>query len=192
MNTNNDVILKLIAGDYEQIHCEKCEMTFLTNVYMFDDNHVLLEKRSLGLEYYCGAIHKQGIRKVPDIQRIGILDEDDNIVESPSQAEIYSGDETDLRFIYVMEKLIHLDVDDSAYFDECIHSLDWKSEEDRVKIIEGVTKRYNVGLAEDILQLYHFYKKHEGVLAWDLHGDNLMQRLSNDEIVILDPYTRKA
>lgn len=192
MSINNDVIHKFIAGDYEQIHCEKCEMTFLTNVYMFDDSHVLLEKRSLGLEYYCGAIHAHGLRKVPNIQRVGILDEEGNIVEGPSQEEVYSGDETDLRFIYVMEKLKHLDEDDSKYFDECIYSFDWKSEEDRIKIIEGVTKRYNAELAQDILKLYHYYKKHEGVLAWDLHGDNLMQRLSNDEIVILDPYTRRA
>ncbi|HIO97207.1 MAG TPA: hypothetical protein EYG71_04700 [Leucothrix sp.] len=192
MSIKNDVIQQFIAGDYEQIHCEKCEMTFLTNVYMFDDNHVLLEKRSLGLEYYCGAIHQQGLKKVPDIQRVGILDEDDNIVEGPSQDVIYSGDETDLRFIYVMEKLKHLDEDDSAYFDKCIHSFDWKSETDRAEIIAGVTKRYNAELAQDILQLYHFYKKHDGVLAWDLHGDNLMQRLNSDEIVILDPYTRQC
>ena len=189
---DNNVIHHFIAGDYEQIHCEKCEMTFLTNVYMFDDKHVLLEKRSLGLEYYCGAIHSQGLKKVPNIHRIGILDEDDNIVESPSQEEIYSGDETDLRFIYVMEKLQHLEEEDSAYFDKCIHNFDWKSESDRKQIIAGVTRRYNAELAEDIAKLYNFYKKHENVLAWDLHGDNLMQRLENREIVILDPYTRRA
>ena len=192
-NTINDnVVQQFIAGDYEQIHCEKCEMTFLTNVYMFDDNHVLLEKRSLGLEYYCGAIHDQGLTKVPNIQRVGILDEEDNIVESPSQEEIYSGDETDLRFIYVMEKLQHLEEADSAYFDKCIHSFDWQSESDRKEIIAGVSQRYNPELAKDILNLFHFYKKHENVLAWDLHGDNLMQRINNKEIVILDPYTRRA
>ena len=171
---NEKVIHQFIGGDYQQIHCEKCEMTFLTNVYRF------------------GAIHNQGLTKVPNIHRIGILDEDDNIVASPSQDEIYSGDETDLRFIYVMEKLQHLDEADSAYFDECTHSFDWKSDEDRKEIIAGVTKRYNPELAEDIINLYHFYKKHENVLAWDLHGDNLMQRIDTGEVVILDPYTRRA
>jgi len=186
------VTQQFIAGDYEQIHCKECEMTFLTNVFMFDDNHVLLEKRSLGLEYYCGAIHNKGLTKVPNIQRVGILDEDDNIVEAPSVEEIYSGDETDLRFIYVMEKLKHLDEDDRAYFDRCVKDLEWQSEQDREKIIAGVTKRYNAELAQDIAKLYDYYKQHEGVLAWDLHGENLMQRLENDEIVILDPYTRKC
>ncbi len=189
---NHEVIQKFIAGEYEQIHCEKCEMTFLTNVYDYDETHVLLEKRSLGLEYYCGAIHAKNLKKVPDIQRIGILDEEDNIVAAPSQEVIYSGEETDLRFIYVMEKLKHLDEADSDYFDRCVKDLEWQSEADRAKVCSGVSQRYNPDLAEDILKLYDFYKEHEGVIAWDLHGDNLMQRLSNDEIVILDPYTRKA
>jgi hypothetical protein len=192
MINSSEVIQKFIMGDYEQIHCEECEMTFLTNVYKYDDDHVLLEKRSLGLEYYCGAIHSKGLRKVPNIQRVGILDEDDNIVAAPSQTEIYSGDETELRFIYVMEKLKHLDSEDRAYFDRCVKDLEWQSEEDRAKIIVGVTKRYNAELAQDITKLYDYYKQYEGVLAWDLHGENLMQRLGNDEVVILDPYTRKA
>ena len=189
---SDQVTQQFIAGDYEQIHCKECEMTFLTNVYMYDDTHVLLEKRSLGLEYYCGAIHNKGLIKVPNIQRVGILDEDDNIVQAPSQEEIYSGDETDLRFIYVMEKLQHLGQEDRDYFDRCVKDLEWQSEEDRAKIIAGVTKRYNIELAQDIAKLYDYYKQHEGVLAWDLHGDNLMQRLDNNEVVILDPYTRKC
>ena len=189
---NKEILGKFIAGEYEQIFCEKCELTFLTNVYMFDEAHVLLEKRSLGLEYYCGAIHQQKLTKVPDIQRVGILDEDNNIVEAPSQEEIYSGEETDLRFIYVMEKLKHLDDDDTEYFNRCVKDLDWKNDEDLVSIIKGVNKRYNAELAQDISKLYDYYKRHEGVLAWDLHGDNLMERFENDEIVILDPYTRRA
>jgi hypothetical protein len=189
---NDNIIHQFIAGDYEQIHCDKCEMTFLTNVYAFDDNHVLLEKRSLGLEYYCGAIHSQSLKKVPKIQRAGILDEEDNITAAPSQEEVYSGNETALRFVYVMEKLKHLEQEDSDYFDRCVKDLEWQSEEDRAKIITGITKRYNTALAQDILKLYNYYKQHESVLAWDLHGDNLMQRLSNGEIVILDPYTRRA
>ena len=191
MKTQN-VLDRFLAGEYEQIFCEKCEMTFLTNVYTFDESHVLLEKRSLGLEYYCGAIHTMVLTRVPKIKRIGILDEDDNIVQAPSNEEVYSGNETELRFIYVMEMLKHLEESDSKYFDRCVKDLDWQSEEDRQKIIEGVSSRYSAELAQDISKLYDYYKKHENVLAWDLHGDNLMQRLDDDKIVILDPYTRKA
>lgn len=186
------VIKQFITGEYQQIHCEKCEMTFLTNVYDYDDTHVLLEKRSLGLEYYCGAIHSKNLTKVPHIRRVGILDEEDKKVAPPSQEVVYSGEETDLRFIYLMEKLKHLDEKDSAYFDRCVKDLEWQSEQDRAKIIAGITKRYSTDLAKDISKLYDYYKKHKGVLAWDLHGDNLMQRLDVDEIVILDPYTRRA
>ena len=190
--TIEKVIYKFVAGDYEQIHCKECEMTFLTHVYAYDENHVLLEKRSLGLEYYCGAIHSQGLVKVPKIQRVGILDEEDNIVDGPTQSEIYSGEETDLRFIYIMEKLQHLDEADIKYFDKCVKDLEWQSEADRQKIINGVSKKYNKELAIDIEKLYFFFKQHENVLAWDLHGENLMQRLDTKEVVILDPYTRKA
>ncbi len=186
------VLGSFVAGQYPQIHCEKCENTFLTNVYDFDETHVLLEKRSLGLEYYCGAIHKHKLTKVPDIERVGVLDEEDNIVDKPDHTEIYSGNETDFRFVYVMEKLRHLDEEDAAYFDRCVSDLDWKSKADRHKIIAGVTRRYNTELAQDIDHLYEFYKGYEHFMAWDLHGDNLMQRVKTDEIVILDPYTRKA
>jgi len=190
---NTDQVLKdFLAGKYPQIFCEKCEMTFLTNVYEFGDDHVLLEKRSLGLEYYCGAIHKMKLKKVPEIYRIGVVDEDDNIVTPPSHEEIYSGNETDYRFIYVMEKLQHLDEEDAAYFDRCVKNLDWKDDADRQKIIEGVSRRYDPELGQDIAKLYHFYTKHKDVLAWDLHGDNLMMRIDTDEIVILDPYTRNC
>ena len=91
-----------------------------------------------------------------------------------------------------MEKLQHLNQADRDYFDRCVKDLEWQSEEDRAKIISGVTKRYNTELAQDIAKLYDYYKQHEGILAWDLHGENLMQRIDNDEIVILDPYTRKC
>lgn len=183
---------KFLANGYAQIFCEKCAMTFLTNVYEYNDTNVLLEKRSLGLEYYCGAIHNKGLTKVPEIVRIGILDEEGNKVKAPSVEEVYSGEETDLRFIYKMEKLRHLDEEDSVYFDQSVKDLEWQSEGDRNKILIGVSKRYNTELGQDILKLYEYYKEHEGILAWDLHGDNLMQRLNTGEIVILDPYTRRC
>ena len=186
------VIEKFIAGDYPQIHCEKCENTFLTNVYDFDETHVLLEKRSLGLEYYCGAIHEKGLVKVPEIRRIGVLDEAGNIVEKPGREEIYSGRETELRFIYVMEKLRHLDDADTEYFNRCVQDMEWQSAEDRDTIIAGVTRRYNATLAQDIAHLYEYYTQYQSFMAWDLHGDNLMARVESGEIVILDPYTRKV
>lgn len=190
--TNKQVLDSFIAGEYPQIHCEKCEMTFLTNVYAFDEDRVLLEKRSLGLEYYCGAIHQHSLKKVPNIQRVGVIDEEDNPVEPPTKDVVYSGKETNFRFIYTMEKLKHLDEDDSDYFDNCVKDLEWKNESDRKQIFSGIQKRYNKELAKDIMKLFEYYTEYEGVLAWDLHGDNLMQRLENDEIVILDPYTRRA
>jgi hypothetical protein len=186
------ILEKLISGKHEQIFCEKCEMTFLTNVYHFSETHVLLEKRSYGLEYYCGAIQSESLSKVPKIERIGILTEDDEVVEVPDREIIYSGEETELRFIYLMEKLIHLDDEDTAYFDRCVKDLEWKNDSDRQKIIEGVARRYNQELAQDISRLYTFYTRYKNALAWDLHGDNLMRRASTNEIVILDPYTRAA
>ena len=190
---NKGILDRFLVGEFEQIFCEKCAMTFLTNVYKYDDTHVLLEKRSLGLEYYCGAIHKKSLKKVPNIQRVGILDEEDNIIDAPpSHDVIYSGEETDLRFIYVMEMLKHLDKNDTAFFDCCVKDLEWKDDENRAKILDTTSKRYNIELAQDISSLYDYYKAHENVLAWDLHGDNLMRRIETDEIVILDPYTRRA
>ncbi|MCP3852910.1 MAG: hypothetical protein GY694_22180, partial [Gammaproteobacteria bacterium] len=191
MNTEQ-IIDNFIAGDYPQIHCDKCENTFLTNVYGFDETHVLLEKRSLGLEYYCGAIHEKGLKKVPDIRRIGVLDEEDNVVENPDREEIYSGRETEFRFIYVMEKLRHLKDEDAEYFNRCVKDMEWQEAEDRDKIIAGVSRRYNATLAQDIAYLYEFYVQHQSFMAWDLHGDNLMERIETGEIVILDPYTRKV
>ena len=186
------ILSNFLAGSYEQLHCEKCEMTFLTNVFEFDENHVLLEKHSLGLEYYCGAIHSENLLKVPKIERIGIVDEDDNPVKAPSSKEIYSGNETNLRFIYLMEKLVHLNDEDTEYFNQYTQNLDWKNKQEINDILEKISKKYNPQLATDIAKLYHFYTKHKEVIAWDLHGDNLMQRIESNEIIILDPYTRKA
>jgi hypothetical protein len=191
MNTQH-IIKNFIAGNYKQIICPKCEFTFLTNVYDYSDTHVLLEKRSLGLEYYCGAIRSKNLVKVPKIARVGILDEQDNSATPPSNQEVYSGDETDLRFIYIMEKLLHLNDDDTEYFNRHVKELEWKNEHERKDVLRKISNRYNPQLAEDIAKLYQYYTKHKNVIAWDLHGDNLMQRINTDEIVILDPYTRRA
>ena len=186
------ILENFIAGDYPQVHCEKCENTFLTNVYDFDASHVLLEKRSYGLEYYCGAIQEKRLIKVPDIRRVGVLDEEDRVVEAPDRAVIYSGEEAEFRFIYVMEKLRHLGREDTEYFNRCVKDLDWKEPADREKIYAGVAQRYNPELAHDIAGLFDYYEEYQSFMAWDLHGDNLMERIASGEIVILDPYTLKV
>ncbi len=189
---NAQVIENFISGAYPQIHCDKCENTFLTKVYDFDAGHVLLEKRSYGLEYYCGAIHAKGLTKVPEIFRVGVIDEQDHVVERPTREVIYSGEEAEFRFIYVMEKLRHLNDEDSEYFNRCVKDLDWKDAVDRETIYAGVAERYNPELARDIASLFDYYSDFQSFMAWDLHGDNLMERIDSGEIVILDPYTRKA
>lgn len=190
---NKDKVLReFVQGKYPQIFCEECEFTFLTNVYSFDEGHVLLEKRTYGLEYYCGAINDMGLIKVPEISPIGVLDEEDNIVPSPSRETIYSGEEPEYRFIYLMDKLEHLEKADIDYFNRCVKDLEWQDSADREKIYAGVARRYDAQLAEDIRKLYEYYERYQSFMAWDLHGDNLMKRIGTGEIVILDPYTRKA
>ena len=75
-----DIIARFINHEYEQILCDQCMLTFLTNVYDFDPQHVLLEKRSLGLEYFCEAIKTLRLTKIPHVERIIVLDEEDNII----------------------------------------------------------------------------------------------------------------
>ena len=188
-----EILARFLRNEYEHIVCEKCMLTFLTNVYDVDEGQVLLEKRSLGLEYFCEAIQVIMLKKIPNIQRIGVLSEDGNVIaHPPSKQEIFSGNETEYRYLYVMEKLQHLNDEDTQFFDECVKEMDWKSEVQRVKILEAVEGRYGKWLAQEIKGLYTFYTQHQNVLAWDLHGDNLMQRRESSEIVVIDPYTRRA
>ena len=87
-----DILTHFVNDKYEQIICDKCMMTFLTNVYDFDPEHVLLEKRSLGLEYFCEAIKTHHLKKTPQVDRIGIIDEADTVIPvRPSKEEIFSG-----------------------------------------------------------------------------------------------------
>ena len=46
-------------------------------------------------------------------------------------------------------------------------------------------------LAEDIRKLCRYYREHEAYLSWDLHGDNLMRRTKDGEIVVMDPFAPK-
>lgn len=191
MNTQH-IMTNFIAGNYQQVYCPQSEMTFLTNVFDYDNSHVLLEKRSLGLEYYRGAINEKQLSKIPTMKSLGVIDEEDNYVAPPSNSEVYAGGETDYRFIYLMEKLQHLEDEDATYFDATVKDLDIKNRSERQDILDDVCCRYNAQLATDIEYLYEFYLEHQGVLAWDLHCDNFMQRIDSGEIIILDPYTGKV
>jgi hypothetical protein len=185
------ILTRLINDNYEQILCDKCLLTFLTNVYDFDQQHVLLEKRSLGLEYFCEAIRTLKLTKTPEITHIGILDEDNVVITTPpSTQEIFSGQETDYRYIYVIEKLEHLGEKDADFFNKCVKDMDWKDDIERQHILTIVKQQYGELLAKEISQLYDFYAQHNNVLAWDLHGDNLMQKRESNEIIVIDPYTR--
>ncbi len=188
-----DIITRFINEEYEQVICDKCMLTFLTNVYYFDETHVLLEKRSFGLEYFCEAIETLKLTKIPEVERIVILDEENNIVEpQPSKEEIFSGRETEYRYLYVLERLEHLGDEDTVFFNQCVKDMDWKDDIERQHILTVVEQQYGKLLAKEISQLYDFYVQHKDVLAWDLHGDNLMQKIGKDEIVVIDPYTRRA
>lgn len=186
------ILNHFLQDQYPQIICEKCMLTFLTTVYDVDDTHVLLEKRSLGLEYFCEAIHLLKLTKTPTTLRVGIIDEDGMIVSAPpSKTAIFSGEETDYRYLYLLEKLQHLGEEDTQFFNQCVKDMDWKSETQRETILNAVKIRYDEVLAQEISALYQFYTQHQKVLAWDLHGDNLMRRNDSNEIVVIDPYTRK-
>ncbi len=188
-----NIMARFINHEYEQILCDKCMLTFLTNVYHFDPQHVLLEKRSLGLEYFCEAIKTLRLTKIPNVERIIILDEEDNVIAPPpSKQEIFSGRETDYRYIYVIEKLVHLSNKDTAFFNKSVKDMDWKNDTERQQILAVVEQQYGKLLSIEISQLYDFYAKNSNVLAWDLHGDNLMQKIDSDEIIVIDPYTRRA
>ncbi len=188
-----DIITRFIHNEYEQIFCDKCMLTFLTNVYHFDAQHVLLEKRSLGLEYFCEAIKTLKLSKIPKVERIIVLDEEDNVIDPPpSKEEVFSGRETDYRYIYVIERLVHLSDKDTAFFNKSVKDMDWKNDSERQQILAIVEQQYGKLLSVEISYLYDFYAKHSNVLAWDLHGDNLMQKIDSDEIVVIDPYTRRS
>jgi hypothetical protein len=187
------ILTHFINDQYEQVVCDKCMLTFLTNVYDFDQTHVLLEKRSLGLEYFCEAIETFKLTKIPHVERIGVLDEEDIIIVSPpSKHDIFSGQETKYRYIYVIEKLEHLGDSDTTFFNRCVKNMDWKNDGERDYILKIVTQYYGELLADEICLLYDFYAKNKKVLAWDLHGDNLMQKTNSNEIVVIDPYTRRV
>ena len=186
------ILEKFCRGEFEQIICDKCMETFLTNVYAYDDEHVLLEKRGLGLEYFCDALQKYHLTHIPQIDRIGVLDEDCNPVEVSQGEELFRDEETDYRYIYIMEKLVHLDKKDEEFFNNNTQNLELQSIEKKMNAFEEIGQRYGSSLAEDISDLCRYYREYENYIAWDLHADNLMVREKTGEIIILDPYAVKV
>ncbi|MFM2320105.1 MAG: hypothetical protein RLZZ215_2726 [Pseudomonadota bacterium] len=218
MDANQQILQCFLEGQYERLQCPQCENTFLTNVYVLhcadkpsslqckncqrqffsaihepqetDWNHyVLLEKFSLGLEYFCDAIHHQQLTEIPFIRRIGLLAEDDTILPL-ERIELFNQQEPDYRIIYIMERLEHLNEEDSNFFTEHVHDIDWMEEKDRLEVWTWVKDRYGQALAEDLRQLCRYYREHQEFVSWDLHGDNLM-RTRQGKMVVMDPFTPK-
>lgn len=217
-DASEDILACFIKGKFKRMNCPQCENTFLTNVYelkCFDQgkrlsvtcarckkafladtetaawaSYVVLEKYALGLEYFCDAIQQYGLVKVPFIRRVGILDDNDVNLD-PSVVKLFSYDEPNYRLIYVMERLEHLDPADSEFFTEHVYGMDWKDEATRAEILDWVKASYGEVLAEDIRKLCRYFREHEAYLAWDLHGDNLMRRTHDGEIVVMDPFAPK-
>lgn len=215
MNSSQQILQCFLEGQYERMQCPQCENTFLTNVYAMhgDDktnslkckkchrnffshenggewqHYVLLEKFSLGLEYFCDAIHHQQLTEIPFIRRIGLLTEDDTVL-ALTRIELFKEQEPDYRIIYVMERLEHLNEEDAQFFTHHVHDIDWMDEKDRLEIWAWVKARYGEALAADLRQLCRYYREHQEFVSWDLHGDNLM-RTRQGKIVVMDPFTPK-
>lgn len=217
MNANEFLLKLFIDGHFPQLSCPQCENTFLTNVYTVDcatgdhvlslncsrckamllpdapenTEYVLLEKRALGLEYFCDAMQSCGLTQIPYTRRVGVLSDDDQILPF-SSVKLFADEEPDFRMIYIMERLEHLDDDDVQFFSENIYGFDWQDEQVRQQLIEKIAEKYTRPLAEDIRLLCRYFREHEDFLSWDLHGDNLMRRSGSGEVVVLDPFVVKG
>lgn len=218
LDASKEILECFLSGKFKRMDCPQCENTFLTKVYemkCFDSgkklslkcaeckrrfmadtddeawrNYVLLEKQSLGLEYFMDAIQQHDLKNVPFARRVGVLDEDGQPID-PECIHLFSLEEPDYRIIYVMERLEHLDDSDSEFFTEHVHEIDWMEQADRTKVWDYIAQRYDEALAEDIRKLCQYYREHEKYLNWDLHGDNLMKRVKDGKIVVMDPFAPK-
>lgn len=188
--STDGLLQRFLDNDFEQIFCEKCMNTFLTNVYDDGDN-VILEKFALGLEYYREAIAQKQIKSAPRLAFLGVLDGMANKVLDPSIIQLRTDEEPDYRLIYVMEKLKHLPPEDEQFFTNNVHGLDWHDETKRHKTLAWIAQKYGQQLSDDIRQLCRYFRENQDYISWDLHGDNLMMRPSTQELVILDPFTLK-
>lgn len=218
LDSSKAILDCFLNGKFKRMDCPQCENTFLTKVYemkCFDAgkklsircaeckrnftadtdseswrNYVILEKQSLGLEYFMDAIQQSGLQNVPFVRRVGVLDDDGKPLD-PTCIHLCSFEEPDYRIIYVMERLEHLNEADSAFFTEHVHNIDWMEQEDRPKVWNYVAERYGAALAEDMRKLCLYYREHQKYLNWDLHGDNLMRSIADGRIVVMDPFAPK-
>lgn len=217
-DSSKEILECFLSGKFKQMECPQCENTFLTKVYemkCFDGgkklslkcakckrafiadlesdswrNYVLLEKQSLGLEYFLDAIQQYELQNVPFARRVGVLDDNNKPID-PSCIHLFTFEEPDYRIIYVMERLEHLDEADAEFFTEHVHEIDWMEKEDRLKVWAYVAERYGAELAEDMRKLCLYYRDNQKHLDWDLHGDNLMRSIKDGKIVVMDPFAPK-
>lgn len=218
IEASKNILDCFLDGKFKQMDCPQCENTFLTKVYemqCFDagkkvriscaeckrnfvadtedhswKNYVILEKQTLGLEYFCDAIKTGQLKCVPFTRRVGVLDEDGRPLD-PGCIRLFTFEEPDYRIIYVMERLAHLSDEDSAFFTEHVHEIDWMDEAERSRVWDLVREHYGAPLADDLHKLYEYYREHQKYLNWDIHGDNLMRRLADGAIVVMDPFAPK-
>ncbi|MBO0614390.1 hypothetical protein [Thiothrix fructosivorans] len=218
LDSSKEILDCFLSGKFKRMDCPQCENTFLTKVYemkCFDSgkklsvkcaeckrlftadtdhaawkNYVVLEKQSLGLEYFLDAIQKHKLTNVPFARRVGVLDEEGQPLD-PACIHLFTFEEPDYRIIYVMERLEHLDEADAAFFTEHVHDIDWMEQADRLKVWAYVAERYGAALAEDMRKLCLYYRENKKYLNWDLHGDNLMHRMTDGKIVVMDPFAPK-
>lgn len=218
IDSSKEILDCFLSGKFKRMECPQCENTFLTKVYemkCFDAgkklsikcaeckrnftantdseswlNYVILEKQSLGLEYFMDAIQQSGLQNVPFVRRVGVLDEDGKPL-APSCIHMFSFEEPEYRIIYVMERLEHLEEADAAFFTEHVHEIDWLEEAERTKVWAYVAERYGNELADDMRKLCLYYRENQKYLNWDLHGDNLMRRVKDGKIVVMDPFAPK-
>lgn len=218
MDTSKDLLDCFLKGKFQRMSCPQCENTFLTNVYEMKcldhgktfsltckacqqkflaqtqggewNHYVILEKYALGLEYFYDAIQHYNLTQVPFIRRLGVLSEEDQLLDA-SHIQLYRHEEPDYRIIYLMEKLEHLEEADSAFFTNYVYGMDWKDKATRQEILGWIRERYGEALAEDIRKLCLYFREHEDFIAWDLHGDNIMRRVKDKSLVVMDPYAIK-
>ncbi|MCK5727168.1 MAG: hypothetical protein KAH22_10125 [Thiotrichaceae bacterium] len=185
---NKEIVQNFIDEQYQRIICDQCLNTFMTKVFDYSPSHVLLEKRTLGLEYFCHATQELNLICVPDVQALGIINEDDQIVPSQSKDKLFSAIETDFRYLYLMERMEHLNKEEAKFFDDCIQQLDSIDDATRKKGFKQLANKHGQILRHEIQALFTYSQQYQEYIVWDLHGDNLMRR-NTGELVILDPFT---
>ena len=165
---NEKIVQNFIEGQYKRIICEKCLNTFMTNIYYYSPSHVLLEKRELGLEYFCHAIHSLKISSAPDVTSLGIIDEDDQFVSTDAKDKLFSTSETNFRYLYLMERMEHLEESEAEFFDQCIQQLDNLDNDTQEIGFSTLANKHGKQLRDDIKKLFTYSQEHKNFVLWDL------------------------